>query len=165
MSNGKNNLEISVILKELEFISEIQEKYKPCFSDKSSIKSDAWFATIRRRMKGEKGEKGVIYINQILDSCDFYYRMCDDFKFLKTLRDHLKNAQMGVKRLIETYNDQKIVQKGYLESSKQIIHLILKIDEKIDEKIKEINRNNNKFFEFYPSCKINPNFFKFDKFS
>ena len=46
------------IFEDLDFISKIQKNEKPNFSDKTLIKMDEWFATLKRRWKSEQGEKG-----------------------------------------------------------------------------------------------------------
>src|SRR5665648_508659 len=96
----------------LTFISNIKENDKPCYNTKTTINKNAWFVTIQRRWSGEKGENGITYVNNILDSCDKYYRMClnnvdsvsyDQNQLTTVLKDSIK----GFDNLIGTYSDQK----------------------------------------------------------
>jgi len=106
---------------DLEFIFSIPAGHKPCYSSQTSIDKNAWFATIRRRWESEKGEYGIIYVTNVLDSCDNYYRMClnqdsrydNNMENLAILRTAINNAIMGFDRLIETYEDQGNVKEGY----------------------------------------------------
>ena len=157
------NEKIITIFNDLKFISNIPENTKPCFRDKTYIDTNSWFVTVKRRFKGEKGEKGVIYINDLIDSCDHIYRMCKDLKVLKKLRKSLYDSKNGVKNLIFTYNDQDNVRDGYLKCFKDIISLIVKLDEKID-KITDKIIENQKYLKFISSMSDQKSFFKYDKF-
>ncbi len=118
------------LLENLDFISKIPKNTKPCFSTKSLIHTDEWFVTFRRRLKGEMGEMGVLYVNKLLNSCDKYYRMCKlDSNILK--KALIKSLQ-GLQNLSHTYKKDKqhSVSESYNNCYNQVIKLINKINEK-----------------------------------
>ena len=102
------------IIEDLVFISKIPAKAKPNFSDKSYTLSDEWFSTLKRRYKSEKGEKGVIYVEELLDKIENYWRtwISDDQERVKSL---LMLSQQGFRNLVATYTteDQRSVAEGY----------------------------------------------------
>ena len=144
-----NTSKLKEYIKTFDFISTLNKGDKPCFNDNSIIDIDAWFVTFRRRLKGERGEHGVIHIRNILDSCDNSYRMCrkDEINILKSLRNSLDNSRQGFHNLIYTYSDQKYVKKGYSDCLKQVIKLIINLDKYIDE----LQNNKPRFFGTYPT--------------
>lgn len=121
---------INRLIEDLEFISNIPKNAKPCFASKSLIYTDEWFATIRRRLNGEKGEKGVLYVKTLLNSCDKHYRMCklDGRKLLSALKVSLK----GIQNLIYTYrqDSQLSVSEDYRECYIKVEKLIQQIEKK-----------------------------------
>ena len=68
----KENKSIKNMLKEiyedLEFISKIPKNCKPNFSDKSYTSTSEWFSIWKRRYKYEKGEKGMLYVNTLVEN-------------------------------------------------------------------------------------------------
>lgn len=145
----------SDILDDLEFVAKIPAKSKPCFSDKTYIGVDDWFVTIRRRMRWtvEKGEKGVEWVNNLLDSCDSFYRMCslDDEGVSNSLalRDALNWTLSGLKNIIETYkyDKQHEVSKGYLKCFNRAKHISISIDYRLTE----IMKLGKTYFNHYPT--------------
>lgn len=123
----------------LDFICTIPKNHKPCYKTKTTIPKDSWFVTIKRRWNGEKGEYGVEYINEILNQCDLYYRFCLDnqsnIEDLTRLSKLLSQSLSGFDNLIETYNDQLIVEKSYKECKEMVKKLINDISEIENSKI------------------------------
>ena len=89
-------------------------------------------------MVGEKGEYGIVYVNKILDSCDYHYRMClqsslssdnknDAIDTLRKLKDALSSSLKGFDNLIITYKDQNEVSKDYDECKNRVNNMILGI--------------------------------------
>ena len=144
------SFELSECIDNLDFISNIEPNHKPCFNTKTTIGSDSWFTTIRRRWSGEKGEKGVIHVNAILDSCDHHYRMCYNIRsgiesrdynirsgidlvgksnnnpnldMMRDLSRALRNSIKGFDNLILTYKDQEKVAEIYTECKNRVIQL------------------------------------------
>jgi len=137
------------LVKELDFISSIPKNNKPCYITKTFIHKKAWFATARRRWKGEKGEHGIVHVNNILSSCDKYYRMClsvnnnndDHENKLRELLLKLKNTVIGFENLIETYNDQKSVSDDYKKCKERVESLYTEIGNYFDKKEKALIAN------------------------
>lgn len=142
------------ILLNLEFISKIPKGAKPCYSNRSLTYTDQWFVTLRRRWNGEKGEKGVIHVKRLLDSCDKYYRMCnlDGFGIsdCDKLRTLLYESIQGLNNLVHTYliDEQKNVSDDYQKCIDRAKHIIRGIEYKIVEI--ETHIKNKGFFGFYP---------------
>jgi len=118
--------ELSKCIETLEFISKIPENHKPYYSSKTTIAKDAWFATTRRRLGGEKGENGIVHVNKILDSCDYHYRMClqainseenkdTNLETLRKIKRTLDESIKGFDNLINTYSDQSEVHNDYIK--------------------------------------------------
>jgi hypothetical protein len=137
----------------LNFISKIPKDHKPCYNSLTTISKNAWFTTVRRRLGGEKGEYGVVYVNKILDSCDHHYRMClnkSEFKSeeedtfsdlldldqdidLYNLCDILKQSIIGLDNLTDTYLDQPTVSNDYKKCKSKAKTLIGQIEEYLSE--------------------------------
>lgn len=119
-------------IKELDFVASIPPNHKPYYKSKTTIESKAWFATLKRRWNQEKGEYGVLHIEQILRSCDQHYQTSvenDDYDTLKMLSLALKKSLVGFDNLIQTYGDQPEVAKDYRKCKE----LVLEIHQDIDE--------------------------------
>lgn len=128
------------IFTDWEFISKIPKDMKPCFSDKTLIGCNEWFSTFKRRYKGEKGERGVIYVKQLIDSTENYIKSADNIS-VKKLKDLIENSLEGMKNLVETYkkDQQDQVSKDYEE-----------LLEKVKIIIKNIIKRKNNFFGYVP---------------
>jgi hypothetical protein len=100
---------INGFIEDLVFISNIPMNCKPNFSDKSYTSKDEWFSTIKRRYKSEKGEKGVIYVDNLLNRIE-------KAGVPKEIRHLLAATEEGFMNLINTYNldQQQNVALGYL---------------------------------------------------
>jgi hypothetical protein len=165
MLEPKYNL--SECISVLNFIATIPENHKPCYGSKTTISKSGWFVKIRRRMNYEKGEDGVKYINDVLDSCDQHYRMCHDNMSIPDkdmdmdidtcniydLSDALTISISGFNNLIITYNDQKRVSRGYEKCKSRVEGLIADMDNdkenddcSTESKLMTLSPNQNKFF-------------------
>ena len=137
---------IKEIIKDLEFIASIPKSYKPCFSDKSLIYSNEWFVKMKRRWKGEQGERGVIYVNNVLDRIG---KNCKNFNidYLKNIKKKLRESILGINNLVYTYkiDGQEDVAKSYEICNKYIEKLISILDNCIKDDMKKIN-----FFSYSP---------------
>ena len=111
------------IYKEWEFIGIIPKNSKPCFNDKSFTNLDEWFATIKRRYKGEKGEKGVIYLEKLIEITKFYKK---DKELIYLLEKSIK----GVENLAETYrkDNQLEVSENYTKCISKIKNIISDVE-------------------------------------
>jgi len=130
------NISFEICISVLDFISTVPKDHKPCYHSKTCIKKDAWFVTIKRRWNGEKGEYGIEYLKQLLNSCDLYFRMCLNQQTLDNLPKLLKSLKESVKgfdNLIETYDDQIGVKKSYQECKEAVINLANEIDAHLGE--------------------------------
>ncbi len=145
MTDHPVSFEISKCIENLEFISSIPENHKPYYNSKSTISTNSWFTTVRRRWGGEKGEEGIIHVNNLRDSCDHHYRMClkslngpvseKDYiiETMQKLRTALDNSVIGFDNLINTYRDQKEVSDDYKESKKKVIALSKEIGQTLHQ--------------------------------
>lgn len=160
MNNNKDYLiftnikdSITKIKPELEFIASISANHKPCFSTKTTIDKNSWLVTLKRRWNGEKGEKGVKYIADILKECNQIRNYCTDLQpkeclelkssncikmtediseelfkeFEETINDFidiLTCSCRGLAKLVDTYNDQKNISKQYAQIRFQMIQII-----------------------------------------
>lgn len=122
---------LNEILEDLEFLINIPKGAKPNFSDKSFTSTNEWFSTIKRRYKSEKGEKGVIYVETLIDKIVFLYKTLDNSS-LKILKEKLKAANLGLSNIIYTYKieEQIEVSKDYERCWKRIEKLIEDIGSK-----------------------------------
>ena len=158
MSNQKilpgtsENIDLSECISILDFISSIQQNNKPCYKTKTTISKQGWLVTIRRRWAGEKGEEGVLFINNLLCSCDIHYRMCLKNSEIGCDIDNLclslKNSISGFSNLINTYSDQKSISDDYAKIKNKVISLCDQIRNYLDKKPKKIdetekNKNEN----------------------
>ena len=116
---------LNEILEDLQFLENIPKGAKPNFSDKSFTSTNEWFSTIKRRYKSEKGEKGIIYVETLIDNIIFIYKTLDNSS-LKILKEKLKVANLGLSNIIYTYKiDEQIeVSEGYEKCWKRIQKLI-----------------------------------------
>jgi len=132
------------ILEDWEFIKSIPKGVKPCFNDKTFINVNEWFVTFKRRMKGEIGEKGVIYVNSLIESTSNYYKNITDMNSLRKIKDILIESLLGLENLVYTYKVdlQENVSKDYK-------NCILKIQKIINEIDKIIHLKSN-FFSYSP---------------
>ena len=141
MSVENVSVSITECISEMEFISSIPKGHKPCYKTKSTIASDSWFVTARRRWNKEKGENGIIHVKEVLNSCDLHYRMCinnGDTKSMNQLMAALKNSVIGFDNLIETYKDQTNIGDQYKNCKDKVILLCNNINNYIN-KIKIID--------------------------
>jgi predicted RNA-binding protein with EMAP domain len=121
------------VYKEWEFISNIPENSKPCFNDKTFTNLDEWFVTIRRRYKGEKGEKGVIHLEKLIETTKFY-------KKDKELLNLLEKSINGIHNLSETYRKDNQIKVS--ENYKKCI-------QKVKDIISGVEKG-KKFFSYIP---------------
>ena len=121
------------IYKEWEFISLIPKNVKPCFIDKTFVSVDEWFVTFKRRYKGEKAEKGIMYLENLIETTNFYKK---DEKLLELLEKSI----YGIENLCETYRKD-----GQYEVSENYKNCINKIKDLLIEKGKK-----KKFFSYIP---------------
>lgn len=124
------------VLKEWEFIGQIPIGSKPCFYSKTLMRVDEWFLTVRRRWSGEKGEKGVLYVENLLNNTKQVLGSAEGKEeelahFQKVLRE----ALIGVNNLVCTYkNDgQPNVAKGYEEAGNAITSLLKTFSERVQK--------------------------------
>jgi hypothetical protein len=131
------------IFDDWKFIAGIPKGAKPCFYDKSLIYINEWFPTLRRRWKGEKGEKGVMYVENLLES-SIKLVSCLDINALKNFKEILQSVSIGLKNLVYTYkvDDQISVSNSYSDLSEKVEKLIDSIDQQI--------RNKSNFFSYVP---------------
>src|SRR5581483_12357753 len=101
------------LLDEWRFISTINKGEKPCYNDKTKINVSEWFVTWRRRYKGEKGEKGVLYMQNLLENTNKYLELYKDGN--KLLLEVLNSSIIGINNLVYTYQmeEQEHVSKDY----------------------------------------------------
>lgn len=128
---------------EWKFIGTIPKGTKPCYYDKSLVYLNEWFVTWKRRWKGEKGEKGVIYIENLIENTRKSLENLD-VNSLKSLKCSLQKALEGLTNLVYTYkmDDQESVSKSYSE-------LIIKTEALVEEINKHL-RNKTNFFSYIP---------------
>ena len=117
------------IYSEWKFIASIPKDVKPCFNDKTFISVNEWFGTFKRRYKGEKGENGIIYLEDLIERTK---KITID----KNLRNLLQKSILGINNLVYTYkkDGQKEVSENY---------------NKCIDKIDKIIKSNN-FFGYAP---------------
>jgi hypothetical protein len=125
------------------FIALIPKGAKPCFYDKTLVHVNEWFVTFKRRLKGEKGEKGIVYVENLLETTE--KTICiSDVNSLRNLKDILQKSIIGLTNLVYTYKID-----GQLEVSKNYSCMIEKV-EKIIEDIDRQIRNKTNFFSYIP---------------
>ena len=131
------------IFEDWKFIANIPKGAKPCFYDKSLIYINEWFPTLRRRWKGEKGEKGVMYVENLIET-SIKTMNCLDINSLRNFKEILQNATLGLSNLVYTYkvDEQLSVSNSYGELSLKVEELIGSIDQQI--------RNKSNFFNHVP---------------
>ncbi len=131
------------IFDEWKFIAGIPKGTKPCFYDKSLVSINEWFVTFKRRWKGEKGEKGVLYIENLVETTEKTI-VCLDLNALRNLKEVLHSAIFGLNNLVYTYkvDEQNSVSESYCDLSKAVEKLITSIDLQI--------RNKSNFFSYVP---------------
>jgi len=134
------------LYEEWKFISIIPKDVKPCFYDKTFVNVNEWFVTFKRRWKGEKAEKGIVYIENLILNTEKSI-VSSDLITLKNLRDILKSSIVGLTNLVTTYkNDEQLeVSNNYLFLIKKVEILIVKIGNQIEE-----IRNKTNFFSYVP---------------
>lgn len=135
---SENTIELSECIEILEFIGSIPENHKPCYNTRTTIETNSWFTTVRRRWGGEKGEYGVVYVNNIIDSCDYYYNKAletvvetKNTEILRLLKGSLIKSISGIDNLIKTYSDQNIVSEDYKAIKTRINEMILDLSHDI----------------------------------
>ena len=131
------------IFDEWKFISGIPKGTKPCFYDKSLVSINEWFVTFKRRWKGEKGEKGVLYVENLLETTEKTIP-CLDINALRNLKEILHSAILGLGNLVYTYkvDEQVSVSESYFLLGKRVEKLIDLIDLQV--------RNKSNFFSYVP---------------
>jgi len=123
------------IYEEWKFIASIPKNVKPCFNDKTFVSIDEWFVTFKRRYKGEKAEKGIIYLENLIENTKLFYQNKDE-----KLLDLLEKSIQGVENLCETYRKD-----GQYEVSENYEKCIIKI-----KKIIIGTGTKKKFFSYVP---------------
>ena len=142
--NNNNLHNVEQCIKVMNFIASIPINSKPCYNSLTYIQKSGWFTTIRRRMNGEQGERGIIYINNILNSCNEFLHDKNNNKnktpntknktpntknknkntnTLLELKFALDNSISGFNNLIMTYNDQPIVMNDYEKCKNKVIDM------------------------------------------
>ena len=126
-----------------KFIAGIPKGTKPCFYDKSLVYINEWFVTFKRRWKGEKGEKGVLYVENLLETTEKTIS-CLDINALRNLKEVLLSAVLGLGNLVYTYkvDEQVSVSESYAILSRRVEKLIDTIDLQV--------RNKSNFFSYVP---------------
>ena len=133
------------IFNEWKFIKSIPIGAKPCFYDKSFVYINEWFPTLKRRYKGEKAEKGVLHVTNLIQKTKQYYK--GHVEFLNILKKHLIDSLKGLDNLIDTYSkdEQEEISKNYIELSKEIENMIIEIE--------TIIKNRTNFFNYLPEMR------------
>lgn len=173
---------IDNIFKDLDFISNIKKGEKPCFSDKTCISTNEWFPKLKRRWKNEMGEKGVIYVDTLLNSTSSYVHIYSSQVFdldnkeeekdkIKVMREKLVGSLVGLHNLVYTYKieNQVSVSEDYMKATKKVESIILEIDEIIkkfsssfnDISSTSVNNINNVNNINDKKSQVKNNFFKF----
>ena len=131
------------IFEDLDFIASIPRDAKPNFSDKTLVYNDEWFTTFRRRMKFERGEKGIVYIETLIEEIKIYDKsICLNFEDQKILKEKLIGAKEGLDNLVQTYinDNQHEVANSYKKCGIKLLKLI--------DKYSHVNK---KFFGHCPN--------------
>lgn len=120
------------LLIDWEFVKSIKKCEKPCFSDKTFVNMNEWFATWKRRRKGEIGENGVIYLNNLIKTTKDYCESIDDSLILKQIKDILVESLLGINNLVYTYqiDSQENVAKEYSKCILNVKNIINMIENK-----------------------------------
>ena len=129
------------IFKDLDFIAKIPKEAKPNFSDKTFTLSNEWFPTLKRRWKHEQGEKGVLFVNNLIADIEKIYKTCD-IDSQKKIREKLTFSIPGLDNIVETYSNdnQTEVAKNY--------SLIIEKIKNMNEKYTKLKKQ---FFTYQPS--------------
>ena len=127
-------MEFKRLEQEWTFIASIPIGYKPCYRDKTMIKSNDWFVSFRRQLKGETGHIGVLYVEQLInDTIKFIGGISVEEKdyYLGKIRDFLFEGDIGLNNLVKTYmlDRQDTVVKGYASLVDKVEKIIIEIDE------------------------------------
>jgi hypothetical protein len=133
---------LNQIVSDLKFISEIPTNAKPNFSDKTYTLANDWFCTWKRRLKSERGENGVIYVDLLIDNIEKYWRtwLSED---LKIVRNCSEKSRKGFEKLVQTYcqDSQTGVAQGYQNCWERIKKWLAVSQSEVVEK---------KFFNYAP---------------
>ena len=132
------------IYQDLEFIGKIPKNAKPNFSDRTWTATTEWFSTLKRRYKYERGEKGVVYIQTLLNNISNCYKTLD-ITSLKKIKELLLSSIIGLNNIVYTYkiDKQEQVSKDYFKFVEKIGNLVLEIEACI--------RTKNNFFSHSPN--------------
>lgn len=126
-------MELKKLEQEWTFIASIPIGYKPCFGDKTLIKTNEWFVSLRRQLKNETGENGVIYVGKLLDQTINYIKNKQEGEEheLSKIRDLLFEGDVGLINLIKTYmlSQQNSIVKGYSLLVEKIEKIIIELDD------------------------------------
>ena len=133
-----------------KFISSIPKSAKPCFYDKTFVHVTEWFVTFKRRWKGEKGEKGIVYIENLIEITEKFYLNSDvsfNVNSLNELKKLLESSIIGLTNLVYTYkiDGQTEVSDSYSQLIKKVKNLIEKVETLIEE-----SRSKSNFFSYVP---------------
>lgn len=119
------------VFEEWEFVKSIPINSKPCFYSKTFIGVNDWFVTLRRRWNGEKGEKGVVYLENLINTTmkilESENISTDELKKMKKL---LEESILGLNNLVCTYtiDNQKSVAEEYGKIIKNVKNIVTEID-------------------------------------
>lgn len=129
-----------------KFISSIPKAAKPCFYDKTFVHVTEWFVTFKRRWKGEKGERGIVYIENLIEITEKTI-VSYNLNSLIELKKLLESSIIGLTNLVYTYkvDEQLEVSENYSRLIKKVEKMIEKIEKQLEE-----NRSKNNFFSYVP---------------
>tara|TARA_R110001599_G_scaffold244648_2_gene444674 strand:+ start:2341 stop:2712 length:372 start_codon:yes stop_codon:yes gene_type:complete len=99
---------------EWEFIASIPKNTKPCFNDKTLVQTGEWFVTFKRRYKGEKGERGILHVENLIRETE---------KDPGPVKNLLPRALIGLQNLVSTYKSD-----GQIEVSQNYQRCIHKVE-------------------------------------
>lgn len=132
-----------------KFISTIPKSAKPCFYDKTFVHVTEWFVTFKRRWKGEKGEKGIVYIENLVEITEKFCNSSECFGVdnLNELKKLLDSSIIGLTNLVYTYkiDGQIEVSESYSQLIKKVENLVTKIEKRLEE-----NKAKSNFFSYVP---------------
>ena len=121
------------LIEEWRFIANIPENAKPCYYDKTLVYITEWFVTLKRRYKGEKAEKGLLYIEDLVKKTEIFIESGKETGNSKSenkrLREVLLDVKIGLNNLVKTYekDGQENISKKYGDFIIEVERLVNKI--------------------------------------